>query len=253
MSDLLDKPMKLILGSASPRRKELVAMLGLPFTIEKPEIEEVQQEGEAPAEFAKRLSREKAAAIATNHEPAEGFVISADTIVVHYGEVLGKPQDEDDARQMLKRLRGESHRVLTAVTIQNSATGKVITDICDSKVTLRQMSDDEIEAYVATGDPLDKAAAYAIQNVQYAPVEQVVGCPANVMGLPMCHVVRSLRRHGVELPASDPTQCRYSYGGYYCEIAEAVMPGLTEKAALTPPSPPLPIIGEGGARTKPLG
>ncbi len=230
MSELSDKPMALILGSASPRRKELVAMLGLPFTIKKPDIDETQQEGEAPAEFAKRLSREKAAVIATNDE--DGFVISADTIVVHHGQVLGKPRDEDDARYMLQRLRGESHRVLTAVSIQNSATGKVITDICDSKVTLRQMSDEEINAYVATGDPLDKAAAYAIQNVQFAPVEQVVGCPANVMGLPMCHVVRSLRRHGVDLPASDPTECRYSYGGYYCEIAEAVMPGLTEKGSL---------------------
>ena len=232
MSNLSDKPVELILGSASPRRKELVAMLGLPFTIKKPDIDETQQEGEAPAEFAKRLSREKAAAIVTNHGADSGFVISADTIVVHHGQVLGKPRDEHDARQMLQRLRGQPHRVLTAVSIQNSTTGKVITDICDSKVVLRQMSDEEIDAYVATGDPLDKAAAYAIQNVQFAPVEEVVGCPANVMGLPMCHVVRSLRRHGIDLPDSDPTACRYSYGGYYCEIAEAVMPGLTEKGIL---------------------
>ena len=221
---------KLILGSASPRRKQLVAMLGLPFTVEKPDVDESAQEQEAPAELAKRLSREKAATIAANHE--DGFIISADTIVVHYGEVLGKPRDVAHASQMLQRLRGQPHRVLTAVTIQNAATNKAITDICDSKVILRKMSDEEIEAYVATGDPLDKAAAYAIQNVEYAPVEQVVGCPANVMGLPMCHVVRSLRRHGVDLPPSDPIACRYSYGGYYCQIADSVMPGLTEKGII---------------------
>lgn len=221
---------KLILGSASPRRRELVAMLKVPFTIEPPDIDESIQPKEAPVSFVKRLSREKAAAIAKNHQ--SGLVVGADTIVVYLGKILGKPEDAADARQMLQQLRGKKHRVMTGVTIHDAATGKAITDLCDSQVNLRQMSDEEIDNYIASGDPMDKAAAYAIQNVEYAPVEQVIGCPANVMGLPMCHLIRSLRRQGMELPQSKPCQCKQQFGGYYCAIAEEVMPGLTEQGMI---------------------
>lgn len=221
---------KLILASASPRRRELIAMLKVPFTIESPDIDESIQPKEAPVNFVKRLSQEKAAAIAKNHE--SGLIVAADTIVVYLGEILGKPKDAADARQMLQKLRGKKHRVMTGVTVHDAATGKAITDLCDSQVYLREMSDEEIENYIATGDPMDKAAAYAIQNVEYAPVEQVIGCPANVMGLPMCHVIRSLYRQGMELPESKPRQCKQQFGGYYCAIAEEVMPGLTEQGMI---------------------
>lgn len=226
---MTDSP-PLILGSASPRRRELLALLAAPFTVATPDVDEQPHPGEPPATLAQRLSQEKAAAIAASH--TEGMVIAADTIVVHHGEVLGKPRDADHARVMLQRLRGQSHLVLTAVTVHDAATGKALTDICESRVTLRAMGDDEIEAYIASGDPMDKAAAYAIQNQDFAPTEQVIGCPANVMGLPMCHVVRSLRRQGIDLPPSPPTTCRVQFGGYYCAIADHVMPGLTDQGSL---------------------
>jgi MAF protein len=217
---------KLVLGSASPRRKELLGMLGVPFVVEKPDVDESVRAGEPPAEYVQRLSREKAATIAAHHE--EGCIVAADTIVVYLGEIFGKPRDEAQAREMLHRLRGQQHRVLSGVTVHDVGTGKALTDLCESKVAIREMTDEEIDAYVATGDPMDKAAAYAIQNVEFAPVEVVVGCPANVMGLPMCHVLRSLHRQGVELPPSAPHECRIQYG-YHCAIAEDVMPGLTEQ------------------------
>lgn len=205
-------------------------MLGVPFSVEKPDVPEVLLPGEVPFDFPQRLSRDKAAVIVEKHDA--GLVIAADTIVVHQGQILGKPRDEAEAHEMLSQLRGQQHRVLTGVTVCDAKTGKMITDVCDSKVTMREMSDEEIDAYVASGDPLDKAAAYAIQNETFAPVEQVIGCPANVMGLPMCHVVRSLRRHGYALPESKPCQCRMQFGGYYCEIAADVMPGLVEQGVI---------------------
>lgn len=221
----------LILASGSPRRRELMALLNTEVRVDVPDIDERLHDAEAPADYVLRLSREKAAAVSGRY--TEGMVVAADTIVVaRGGEVMGKPRDTDDARRMLTQLRGVSHKVLTGVTIVNVATGKIISDVCESKVQIRAMEDAEIDAYIATGDPMDKAAAYAIQNSEYAPVEQVIGCPANVMGLPMCHVVRSLRRHGTELPDSTPRTCQITYGGYYCAIAEQVMPGLTDKGII---------------------
>lgn len=219
------------LASGSPRRRDLMALLGVDVEIIKPDIDESQHEGEAPFDYVQRLSREKAAAVTTQGD--EGFVIAADTIVVSSGVVMGKPRDEADAHRMLSELQGNTHKVLTGVTVTNRATGKVISDVCESKVRLRTMRDDEINAYIATGDPMDKAAAYAIQNSDVAPVEQVIGCPANVMGLPMCHVVRALRRHGADLPQNTPPHdCNITYGGYYCAIAEFVMPGLTDTGVI---------------------
>src|SRR5690606_9006437 len=117
--------------------------------------------------------------------------------------------------------------VITGHTTLNVETGKIITDLCESKVTIREMSDEEIDAYVASGDPLDKAAAYAVQNEEFHPASEVVGCPANVMGLPVCHIARDLRRHGVALPESRPRACRIGYG-YLCAIVDEVMPGAVQ-------------------------
>jgi septum formation protein len=175
------------------------------------------------AKVPQRFSRLKAEHVA--REVSGGIVIAADTVVIHEGEILGKPRDADHARAMLRRLRGECHLVLSGVTVMDVAAGKQITELCESEVWMRPMGDAEIEAYVATGDPLDKAAAYAIQNIEFAPVVRVVGCPANVMGLPMCHVVRDLRRLGVALPPTSPTRCEIRYG-YTCALVEYVMPGV---------------------------
>lgn len=224
------------LASISPRRHELVGYLNLPFTPHRPDVDEASLPGEPPAEMVKRLSREKATAVAARL--SEGIVIAADTIVVLLGRVLGKPRDEAEAGEMLRALRGRRHLVLTGHTTLNVATGKTITDVCESKVTMRELSDEEIEAYIASGEPMDKAGAYAVQDERFHPVANVIGCPANVMGLPLCHITRDLRRHGVALPPSEPLACRTGYG-YLCAIVERVMPGA-EHHPLAPPPP----IGE---------
>jgi MAF protein len=213
---------RLILASASPRRRELMGLLQVPFEAHAPAVDERLRPGETPADVSRRFSRLKAAAVA--RQVGSGVVIAADTIVVHQGQILGKPRDAAEARAMLRRLRGAGHRVLSGLTVMDAATGEQISDLCETEVWLRPMDDAEIEAYVASGDPLDKAAAYAIQNVEFAPVVKVVGCPVNVMGLPMCHVVRSLRRLGVTLPPSSPTRCEIGHG-YRCALADYVMPG----------------------------
>ena len=212
----------LILASGSPRRKELMGLLEIPFEVRVPGVEERPQPGETPAEMPQRFSRLKAEWGA--REMQAGIVVAADTIVVHRGEILGKPHDADQACAMLRRLRGERHLVLSGVTVMDVAVGKQITELCETEVWMRPLNDAEIETYVATGDPLDKAAAYAIQNAEFAPVMRLVGCPTNVMGLPMCHVVRNLSRLGVTLPPSSPTRCEIRYC-YSCALNEYVMPG----------------------------
>jgi MAF protein len=198
-----------------------MALLEIPFKVRVPAVKERLQPGEVPAAVPQRFSKIKAEWVA--REAGAGIVVAADTIVVHKGEILGKPRDAEHAVAMLRRLRGERHLVLSGVTVMDVGTGKQITELCESKVWLRPMGDAEIETYVATGDPLDKAAAYAIQNAEFAPVVRVAGCPANVMGLPVCHVVRNLRRLGLELPPTSPTRCEVRYG-YVCALADYVMP-----------------------------
>jgi MAF protein len=213
----------IILASGSPRRRELMGLLGVPFDVHAPDVDEQTHPGEIPAELPQRISRLKAERVA--RDVGHGIVVAADTIVVHKGDVLGKPNDADDALAMLRRLRGESHLVLSGVTVMDAESKKQINELCESRVLLRPMEDAEIERYVGSGDPLDKAAAYAIQNTEFAPVAQVVGCPANVMGLPMCHVVRNLRRLGVVLPTTTPTRCDMRYG-YTCALTDYVLTGV---------------------------
>ena len=215
----------LILASGSPRRHELLSLLEIPFEVRVAAIDETPLPGEAPVNVPQRLSRLKAEAVAAGVDT--GLVIGADTVVVHKGEILGKPEDGEDAAAMLRRLREERHRVFSGVTIMDAATGKQITDLCETKIWLRPMTDEEIARYVAGGDPMDKAAGYAIQNDDFAPVSKAVGCPANVMGLPMCHVVRNLRRFGIQLPDTLPTQCAIRFG-YHCALTEYVMPGAEQ-------------------------
>ncbi|MGD9100772.1 MAG: Maf family protein [Anaerolineae bacterium] len=209
----------LILASASPRRRELLQLLDIPFEVQVPAVEERLHPGEAPAQAPQRFSRLKSRCVA--QKVGAGIVLAADTVVVHQKEILGKPRDAAHARAMLRRLRGQDHRVLSGTTVMDAATGQQITALCESRVWMRFMDDAEIEAYIASGDPMDKAAAYAIQNAQFAPVERVVGCPTNVMGLPMCHVVRDLRILGLDLP---PMRCDLHHDGYRCALTGFVFP-----------------------------
>ena len=194
---------RLILASSSPRRRELLASLGLHYEVHKPDVDETQQPGEAPLEYVQRLSRLKAEAVAARMA-GEVAVLAADTIVIlaadtigidEAGEILGKPATPDEARQLLRRLRHRDHRVCTAFTLLRSGSApQEITEIVCSRVTMRNYSDTEIDAYIATGDPFDKAGSYAIQHPTFAPVAQVQGSYSNVVGLPIDEVRAALVR-----------------------------------------------------------
>ena len=197
---------RLILASSSPRRRELLASLGLEFDIAKPDIDETRLPGEYPLAYARRLSREKADKVAQGLGDARALILSADTIVVlHSGagqaddrrELLGKPADAAEARRMLRRLRGRAHEVITAFTVcHNDQPARAITRHERTVVHMRDYSDAEIAAYVATGDPLDKAGGYAIQNQAFQPVARIDGSYSNVVGLPLDKVSAVLREMG---------------------------------------------------------
>jgi septum formation protein len=185
-----------ILASGSPRRKEILSSLGVEFTIIKPDIDETQHPGENPYVYVERLSQEKAAAVA-DRVSGEAIILAADTVVViaadtigvmENGDILGKPVDADDARLMLQRLRGVMHVVCTAVTLLRlDADGQrqQQTRLTRTRVFMRDYTDAEIDAYIATGDPFDKAGGYAIQHEEFAPVARIDGSYTNVVGLPV--------------------------------------------------------------------
>lgn len=211
--------MRFILASSSPRRRELIASLGIDFETMKPEIDETQREGEDPLDYVRRLSAEKAQVIAAqviSTQPeanantlilaADTIVLAADTIGIVEGasnmyRLLSKPADADEARAMLSLLRQQPHRVYTAFRLlrlmrDQRATGGIQSehydDLVETEVTMRPYSDAEIEAYIASGDPFDKAGGYAIQNAAFHPVARIDGCYHNVVGLPLCAVKRGL-------------------------------------------------------------
>ncbi|MCA9881491.1 MAG: septum formation protein Maf, partial [Anaerolineae bacterium] len=187
----------LILASSSPRRRELLASLGVEYSIIKPEIDETQHDGEPPLAYVRRLSKEKAHAVAEQLQ-SQATILAADTVVIlaadtigidGEGEILGKPADADEARAMLKRLRGRDHLVVTAFTLLKTGTeSSNHTQDVQTRVTMRDYSDAEIEDYIATGDPFDKAGSYAIQHPEFRPVADLSGSRTNVIGLPLDEV-----------------------------------------------------------------
>ena len=210
---VVSAPPRLILASASPRRKDLLRALGVPFRVLPSRVDEVPRPGESPTRFVARAAFEKAEEVA-GRRPSS-WVLSADTIVVVDGEILGKPKDLHDAERMLKLLRGRDHIVYTGLCARQNA--KKWTRIVQTTITMRPYSDADIAAYIATGNPLDKAAAYAIQHNGFRPVANVSGCYANVMGLPLCHLARTLRAMKVEPMADVPTACQ-SHLRYSCPV-----------------------------------
>jgi nucleoside triphosphate pyrophosphatase len=184
----------LVLASSSPRRRELLGLIGVSHTIVPADIDETLLPGESPHPHAERLAREKAMAVATREPNA--VVIAADTIVVVDGEILGKPRDERDAAAMLRRLAGRSHVVLTAVAVARA--GAVVSDVESVVVTFRDLSDADIARYIATREPMDKAGAYGIQGFGATIVTRVEGDYFAVMGLALGLMVRLMARVGVE-------------------------------------------------------
>ena len=188
--------MAVILASQSPRRKQLLEMLGMNFTVIPAKGEETVPAGAGPDETVRVQSLLKAAIVAADADP-EDVIIAADTIVWHNDKVLGKPRDEQEAARMLSALSGNTHQVYTGVTVRKG--DKILSKAECTNVKFRKLSGSEIDAYIATGEPMDKAGAYGIQGVACLFVEGIEGDFFNVMGLPVCRLGKMLKELGVEL------------------------------------------------------
>ena len=184
----------LILASASPRRRELLETLSLSFDVIPADIDEHHVAAETPEGYVGRLAREKAEHLARQYPSA--WVLGADTVVVLNGCILGKPPDTETARAMLSSLSGSEHTVMTGVTVVRLATEITLVDVVCTRVRFRQLKPIEIEAYITTGEPFDKAGAYAVQGGGGKFVEALEGCYNNVVGLPLQRVMALLRSAG---------------------------------------------------------
>ena len=213
----------LVLASNSPRRRQLLSLADWSFVVSVANVDESLHEDESPADYVLRLAETKARA-AASHEDAR-FHLAADTAVVDGSDILGKPKDNAEAFAMLRRLRGHTHQVYTGVALLRVSDGLLLKELSVTDVPMRDYSDDEIHAYIQTGDPLDKAGAYAIQHPQFQPVAHMEGCYASVMGLPMCHVVRMLRKLDSPPQADVPAQCQ-ALLEYECPVSGAILSGV---------------------------
>jgi len=213
----------LVLASTSPRRRQLLALGGWHFDVSAADIDESLLDGETPKEYVLRLAQAKALAV-KDKVNRESIIIGSDTTVVDGNSMLGKPVDADDAERILGQLRGRTHQVYTGIAVYRVEDDRMFTDLSVTDVPMRNYSDDEIKAYVATGDPMDKAGAYAIQHPEFNPVESMQGCYAGVMGLPMCHVLRTLQKFEISPNADVPSACQ-SLLNYHCQVFPAVLSG----------------------------
>lgn len=182
---------KLVLASASPRRRYLLRLIGIPHIVAIPKISEQCFESEDPAQYVLRVSEMKASSVRPNF--SDGYILGADTTVVLDGVMLGKPKDQEEAKQMLKRLSGRIHTVYTGLTLIDPQTSKKVQGYEKSLVKIRRLSEWEIDAYISSGEPMDKAGAYGIQGYGAGIVERIVGCYFNVVGLPIVRLLKLIR------------------------------------------------------------
>lgn len=235
MSGWPSSPAPLVLASASPRRRELLRALGVPFAIRATDVAETLEEGVAAGAQAERLALAKATAglphpaISSQTGQGPAIVIGADTIVVLDGKPLGKPHDSAEARWMLRALRGRTHQVVTGIAVVRGE--QRYTDSVETAVSMRLYSDTEIEAYIATGDPFDKAGAYAIQHPVFVPVAHIDGCYCNVVGLPLWTLREMLSRIAPDLATRPPSAIYQRCAA--CPLAPAHEP--VQPASLQPP------------------
>ncbi|HLG15999.1 MAG TPA: Maf family protein [Blastocatellia bacterium] len=194
-----DNNTRIILASSSPRRAELLTNLGINFEIAPSQINERLHQGEAPADYIIRLARAKVVEAARQRE--SGLIVGADTVVVLKGAVLGKPEDELDAVQMLRDLSGEWHAVLTGLALYDAASSREVADYDKTLVRFAKLTEKEIDWYVKTGEPMDKAGAYAIQGFGALFIDQISGNYHNVVGLPIPLLYRLARQLGFSLVA----------------------------------------------------
>jgi septum formation protein len=216
----------IILASNSPRRRDLLALTALPFIVLPVSVDETPVPGEDARSCVIRLASSKAAAAQKLADrmgfPAGQVIVAADTIVVYQDVVYGKPVDQEDARRMLALLRGHTHQVLTSITITTLQTGRQSNIFCDTDVSIRNFTDDEMDKYIKSGDPLDKAGAYAIQHNGFRPVEKLDGCYASVMGLPLCHLVRELENFQIFIFDDVPVACQEKFC-YQCPVYSKIL------------------------------
>ncbi|MDP1547414.1 MAG: Maf family protein [Anaerolineales bacterium] len=221
----MSKKNTLVLASNSPRRRQLFALGGWDFKVIVADVDETPLEGETPKDYVIRLAQAKAFVIQPRAE-SDAVIIGSDTTVVDGNEILGKPVNEADAEQMLKQLRGRTHQVFTGVALLRASDGAMVTEMSITAVPMRNYSDEEMRAYIQTGDPMDKAGAYAIQHPDFQPVAAMEGCYAGVMGLPLCHILRALSRFEISPAADVPAACQ-SLLKYQCPVSSAILSGET--------------------------
>lgn len=210
------------------------------FSVDVADIDESIHAEESPRDYVERLAREKVQAIRARAREGQ-IIIGADTSVVIDGDILGKPADADEARAMLTRLRGRVHQVYTGIAALRVSDGELLSEVVVTEVPMREYSDEEIENYILSGDPMDKAGAYGIQNPDFQPVVQKVpgaqqsgmdGCYASVMGLPLCSLTVLLRQLGVQLRADVAGSCQAALD-YQCRsplrLANRLKPAVRNK------------------------
>lgn len=187
---------KIVLASSSPRRRELLERLGLRFDVIPSHIDEIPLHGESAEDFVLRTSTEKALSVSRNLD-GDSVVIGADTIVVIEGEILGKPRDEKEAMTMLEKISGREHRVITGFSIVKPRAEVLYKRFTESRVKIKPLAPWEIEGYIKTGEPMDKAGAYGVQGIGAFMIEEIHGSYTNVVGLPIAQVIEVLTRLGV--------------------------------------------------------
>lgn len=219
----MDERPGVVLASGSPRRREMIAWLGYPVRVQPVSVDETPRPDEPPAAYVTRLAQAKARAAAPGVPP--GWVaVGGDTAVVLDGRILGKPADAAEARAMLTALRDRSHQVLSAVAVFRPQDGQTWHAVVTSTVVMRPYSMAEMEAYIASGDPFDKAGGYAVQHPTFRPAARVGDCFANVVGLPLCHLAQGLARLLGPPDPTVPRRCMAAFG-YNCAIYARIFPG----------------------------
>lgn len=215
---------QIVLASNSPRRKQLIQLAGWPFRVLPADVDESVLPGEPADRYVLRLAEVKARAVSAQAGPGE-IIVAADTTVADGDEILGKPRDAEEARIVLTSLRGRVHQVYTALAVYDPAADQMVTELAATDVPMREYSAEEIEAYISTGDPFDKAGSYAIQHPEFRPVTHLTGCYANVVGLPLCHLARAIARLGISAADSLPVACQSTLA-YECTVFEQVLKGV---------------------------
>lgn len=209
----------LILASGSPRRKELLGLFDIPFVVQPADIDETQIPGETPQEYVRRLAQEKGYVIARKSNLP---VLSADTIVEFEGQILGKPENRQDADRILQLLRGRSHRVFTAISLMHYSNGQRIERLVESDVLMRDYSENELQTYLDSGNWQDKAGGYAIQDPDFNPCAGYTGSYTNIMGLPVEALMPMLVEAGFTLRENLSEYIEDALGSNYTQFAKAI-------------------------------